>query len=63
MGERKNIPPPPGFEPQAIRFPIKRHTQLPPRKDRYFCLYLPILITGKKVFAYAKELLNLSKGC
>jgi len=41
MGERKNIPPPPGFEPQATQFPVRRHTQLLPRRDKIF---LPLSI-------------------
>ena len=37
----KNIPPPPGLEPQATRFPVKRHTWCSSRRDG---LYLPTLI-------------------
>ena len=31
----KNIPPPPGLEPQATRFPVKRHTWCSSRRDGY----------------------------
>ena len=40
----KNIPPPPGLEPQATRFPVKRHTWCSSRRDGYVFLYLPTLI-------------------
>jgi len=41
MGKSKqNIPPLPGFEPQATCSLVKCHTQLPPKMDRYFSLPL-----------------------
>ena len=35
----KNIPPPPGLEPQATRFPVKHHTWCSSRRDGYVFLF------------------------
>jgi len=45
IDKRKKYPSNTWFDPQATWFLVKRHTQSPPRRDRYFSfIYLHIII-------------------